>query len=86
MQNILVSMQHITSWQRHAAELAATGARLAALAVATDRAAEDQAAQEAAAQELQSLFQARCTDAIVVTYFAHGRFRTRGAAACACWR
>lgn len=47
----------VDSW--HAAELAATGARLAALAVATDRAAEDQAAQEAAAQELQSLFQAR---------------------------
>ena len=43
----------------HAAELAATGARLAALAVATDRAAEDQAAQEAAAQELKSLFEAR---------------------------
>ncbi len=46
-------------WVGRAAELAATGARLAALAVATDRAAEDQAAQEAAAQELQSLFQAR---------------------------
>ena len=42
-----------------AAELAAMGARLAALAVATDRAAEDQAAQEAAAQELKSLFEAR---------------------------